>query len=178
MESFNYLPLLETSFKVSLGALIAGLSIWLSMRQRSGQTEHRQQGDDRRVAMLENISEDVGQVNHIFAKYSALVIESFRFAENWPQSRREELEQVNKDLVSEFNKLSNAETKLLMLGEKMMERSLRLYGARIAHFRKEVYVGRKDIKEDEIVSLKQVVGVQREKFYDILSKRYDRLLAH
>jgi len=177
METFDYLPLLETSFNVALGALIAGISIWCVMRQKDGSAEQRQLQGDRRVEMLEALSADIGQVNHVFAKYSALVIESFRFGTNWPQSRREELEQVNKDLIKEFKKLADAETKLLMLGEKLMERSLRLYGARIAHFRKEVYVGRKDIKEEEIIALKQEVSGQREKFYDILSKRYDRLLT-
>ncbi len=176
MESLNYWPMLETSINIALGAIIAGVSTWVVMRQKDVYQDKLESGD-RRVDMLEAISSDVGQVNHIFAKYSALVIESYRFGEQWPSGRREELSQVNAELVKEFKKLAEAETRLLMLGEKLMERSLRLYGARIAHFRKVVFVGRQDIKETEIVSLKQEVATQREKFYDILSKRYDRLLA-
>ncbi|GAA6153479.1 energy transducer TonB [Pseudoteredinibacter isoporae] len=176
MESLNYWPMLETSINIALGAIIAGVSTWVVMRQKDVYQDKLESGD-RRVDMLEAISSDVGQVNHIFAKYSALVIESYRFGEQWPSGRREELSQVNAELVKEFKKLADAETRLLMLGEKLMERSLRLYGARIAHFRKEVFVGRQDIKENDIVSLKQEVATQREKFYDLLSKRYDRLLA-
>jgi len=176
METLNYWPILETSINIALGAVIAGVSSWIVMRKRNISGD-KLEASDRRVDMLEAISSDIGQVNHIFAKYSALVMESYRFGEQWPQARREELAQVNTELIKEFKKLADAETKLLMLGEKLMERSLRLYGARIAHFRKEVFVGRPDIKQEEIVSLKQEVSSQREKFYDILSKRYDRLLT-
>ncbi|WP_299973311.1 energy transducer TonB [uncultured Pseudoteredinibacter sp.] len=176
MESLNYWPMLESSINIALGAIIAGVSTWVVMRQKDVYQDKLENGD-RRVDILEAISTDVGQVNHIFAKYSALVIESYRFGDQWPQGRREELSQVNADLIKEFKKLADAETRLLMLGEKLMERSLRLYGAKIAHFRKEVFVGRQDIKEADIVSMKQDVATQREKFYDLLSKRYDRLIA-
>ena len=73
--------------------------------------------------------------------------------------------------------VSDAEAKLLMLGEKNLERSLRLYGARIALFRKQVYVGRQDITQEQIAALKQSILQVREQFYDMLSRKYDRLLA-
>ena len=88
-----------------------------------------------------------------------------------------ELEAVNTELVQEFRKLADAEAKLLMLGEKNLERSLRLYGAKIAVFRKQVYVGRKDISNEQINTLKLGVTQVREQFYDMLSRKYDRLLA-
>jgi len=77
----------------------------------------------------------------------------------------------------EFKKLADAEAKLLMLGEKTMEKTLRLYGAKIALFRKQVYVGRQDISDQEIANIKSSILTLREQFYDLLSKRYDRLLV-
>ena len=59
-----------------------------------------------------------------------------------------------------------------------MERSLRLYCARIALFRKQVYVGRQDITQEQITALKQSILQIREQFYDMLSRKYDRLLAN
>jgi hypothetical protein len=79
--------------------------------------------------------------------------------------------------VKEFESLSYSEAKLLMLGEKTMEKTLRLYGSKIALFRKQVYVGRQDISEQEIADLKSSIMVLREQFYDLLSRRYDKLLA-
>lgn len=174
METLDIWPIIDTSIKVALGALIAGISLWLSHRNPSQKSTDR---SCRRIDILESVSSDVGNVNHIFAKYSSLVIESTRFGSRWPQARKDELARVNSDLVAEFRKMAEAEAKLLMLGEKALEKTLRLYGAKIAQFRKQVYVGRQDISEQDIVQLKQDILKLREQFYDILSHKYDRLLA-
>ncbi len=174
MDAVQFWLLIDTSSKIVLGALIAGCSLWLA--NRYGHWTQRSSGSNRRLEILESISGDVGNVNHIFAKYSSLVIESTRFGISWPQARREELNRVNNELVVEFRKMAAAEAKLLMLGEKSMEKTLRLYGAKIAQFRKQVYVGRQDITEQEIVNLKIEIQQLREQFYDILSKKFDRLL--
>ncbi len=83
---------------------------------------------------------------------------------------------MNQELVAAFKKMADAESRLLMLGEKLMEKTLRLYSAKIAYFRKQVYVGRQDIGEKEIAAIRQEIAQLREQFYDILSKKYDRLL--
>lgn len=167
--------LIDTSIKVGLGAAIVGAFAWfLVRRNQSPRTVSRL---NRRMELFEDISRDVGNVNHIFSKYSSLVIESTRYGLSWPQARKDELDNINKDLVAEFKKLADAEAKLLMLGEKAMEKTLRLYGAKIAHFRKHVYVGRLDIGEEEISQLKRDIARLRESFYDMLSRKYDRLLA-
>ena len=174
MEPTDFWPLIDTSMKVALGAVIAAFTVWLAQQRRlqSPPSQH-----NRRLEILESVSSDVGNVNHIFAKYSSLVIESCRFGPRWPQARKSELQRINAELVEEFRKMANAEAKLLMLGEKALEKTLRLYGAKVAQFRKQVYVGRQDISEQEIVALKQEILQLREKFYDILSQKYDRLLA-
>ncbi|SMF43519.1 hypothetical protein SAMN02745866_02766 [Alteromonadaceae bacterium Bs31] len=167
----------DTGLKVALGASLAIGCIWLGKAWRDRQHNDTQQPQRKRINLLEQISADVGHVNHSFAKYSSLVIESTRFGKRWPPARKHELEQVNAELVHEFERLSAAEAKLLMLGEKTMEKTLRLYAARIALFRKQVYVGRQDISEQEIADLKASIMQLREQFYDILSRRYDKLLA-
>ena len=174
MDTSIIIPLLENSLMVALGAVITGLCLWLSHRRlHLGQATP----SNRRLEILEAVSRDVGNVNHTFAKYSSLVIESTRFGGRWPQARKEELGRVNNELVQEFRKMAEAEAKLLMLGEKALEKNLRLYGAKIAQFRKQVYVGRQDISEKDIVKLKQEIMQLREQFYDILSRKYDRLLT-
>ena len=167
----------DTSLKVSLGIGLTFLSLWLARLWRDHQSADVSSGRRRRIALLEEISADVGHVNHCFAKYSALVIESTRFGKRWPPARKHELERINAELVREFNKLADAEAKLLMLGEKTMEKTLRLYGAKVALFRKQVYIGRQDISEQEIAELKNAIMSLREQFYDLLSRRYDKLLA-
>lgn len=177
MDLTTFLQLTDTSLKMGSGALIAALSAWFILR-RSIHLQSNSTRENRRIQILEEVSSQVGTVTHIFAKYSSLVVESIQLGDRWPQARRQELEAVNGELVQEFQKLAEAEAKLLMLGEKNLERSLRLYGAKIAIYRKQVYMGRKDITPEQITSLKSSIIQVREQFYDMLSRKYDRLLAN
>lgn len=176
MDTQTFIQLTDTSLKIGLGALIAATIAWFIL-WRSAHLQNNAPRENRRLHILEDVSVQVGAVTHIFAKYSSLVVESIQFGERWPTARRQELEAVNAELVDEFRKLADAEAKLLMLGEKNLERSLRLYGAKIAVFRKQVYVCRKDITHEQITTLKLGVTQVREQFYDMLSRKYDRLLA-
>lgn len=175
MSAETFWPLIISACQIAVGGAVALGAVWFMQRFR--QRNDGASASERRLMMLEEISREVGYVNHCFARYSALVIESTRFGRTWPQARKDELERVNKELVEEFRKLADAEAKLLMLGEKTMEKTLRLYAAKIALFRKQVYVGRQDISEQEIADLKATILTLREQFYDLLSRRYDRLLA-
>lgn len=167
-------PFIDTMLKIALGSGITFLSIWLYSRKY--QSSNAVSLSNRKLERLEAISAAVGNANHAFAKYSALVIESTRFGSNWPSARKMELERVNMELVNEFKKLADAEAHLLMLGEKTMEKTLRMYGAKIALFRKQVYIGRQDISDQEIADLKTNILTLREHFYELLSRKYDRLL--
>ncbi len=175
--NIDYWPILDTFTKVSAGMLLTICCFWLSKKFRDYHTPNTMRSEHRKINLLEEISGEVGKVNHSFAKYSALVIESTRFGKRWPPDRRQELNRINQELVVEFEKLAAAEAKLLMLGEKTMEKTLRLYAAKIAFFRKQVYVGREDISEQEIADIKTAIMQLREQFYDLLSRRYDKLIA-
>ena len=177
MASGDIWLILDTVIKMSLGMSLAFGCFWLTKKLRDTSNHTDVAPKRRKINLLEEISSDVGHVNHSFAKYSALVIESTRFGKRWPPERKQELDRINNELVQEFQRLSAAEAKLLMLGEKTMEKTLRLYGAKIALFRKQVYVGRQDISEQEIADLKTGIMQLREQFYEILSRRYDKLLT-
>ncbi len=177
MNADNLWLIFDTSLKIAIGIALTFCCLWAVKVWRDRQTSDKGSGRRRKINLLEEISSDVGHVNHSFAKYSALVIESTRFGKRWPPARKQELDRINSELVVEFKKLSSSEAKLLMLGEKTMEKTLRLYGAKIALFRKQVYIGRQDISEQEIAELKASIMTLREQFYDLLSRRYDKLLA-
>lgn len=163
--------LLDTVTKLAVGAGFAWLWVTMRARARGGATS------SRRLEILEGVAAEVGAVNHTFAKYQALVFESIRFGARWPSARREELELINHQLVRQFDALAGAEAKLLLLGEKTLAKTLQLYCANIAVYRKQVYAGRQDISEREIAEIKQPIMQLREQFYDLLSKRFDRVLA-
>jgi hypothetical protein len=174
MDTSIIWQLIDTSIKIGIGVLITSMFAMLIFYRRQPRPVRAEQ---RRLEILESIASDVGNVSHIFAKYSALAVESIRYGQRWPLARKQELDNVSQSLAEEFKKLSDAESKLLMLGEKTLEKNLRLYGSKIAHFRRQVYVGRTDIKEEDILGMKRDINLLREQFYDYLSKKYDRLLT-
>jgi len=168
--------LIDTLIKVAAGAVVALASVWWwSRRQRAiGPRGLREQ---KRLDVFEDISAFVGEVTHMFSKYASLAAESVEFGERWPSERKQELSQVTEELVESFVKMSAAEAKLLILGEKNLERSLKIYAGQIVAFRRQVYSGRKDINNDQINALKQGVLQARESFYDMLSRKYDQTLT-
>lgn len=165
--------LVDTLAKFAAGAVLLALGLWLAQKRRPEPKSPDGLTARRKLKVYEQVSQQMGNVSHAFAKYSALAIESIRFGTRWPQARRMELEQINEELVREFRRMADAEANLLLIGEKGLEKNLRLFGAQIAVFRKQVYVGRSDISSQEIANLKQDVYKLREQFYDILSKKYD-----
>ncbi|MFL0809790.1 MAG: energy transducer TonB [Agarilytica sp.] len=175
--TIDYLAILDTGFKVAMGMTLTMASLWASKQWRDHNSPVKTRPEQKKIFLLEEISAEVGRVNHCFAKYSSLVIESTRFGKRWPPARKQELDRINEALVRDFERLAAAEAKLLMLGEKTMEKTLRLYAAKIAFFRKQVYIGRQDISEQEIADIKQGIMQLREQFYELLSRRYDKLLA-
>jgi hypothetical protein len=175
MDIETLIQLGETSLKMGFGALIAVFSGWFMLRRSANLSNAPR--ENRRLQILEEVSSQVGAVTHVFAKYSTLVVESIQLGDQWHINRKMELDAVNIELAAEFKKLADAEAKLLMIGEKNLERSLRMYAARVAQFRKNVYVGRTDLTNEQINALKQSIFQVREQFYDFLSRKYDRLLA-
>src|SRR5690606_25110558 len=79
-------PLLDTALKVGLGGAIVLATLWFYQRKQSLESNTANFAN-RRLALLEEISAAVGNVNHCFARYSALVIESTKFGKNWPAAR-------------------------------------------------------------------------------------------
>jgi len=171
----DYISILDTVVKVSLGALVSGITATIIIKQKQRQAEKSLR--TRRVDTMEDIASTVGSFSHVFSKYSALIVESTRYGDQWPTQRREELERITEELVRIFQRIAEVESKLLLLGEKHLEKSLKLYAGKIAYFRKHVYVGRQDLSEEELNQIKKDIAKLREQFYDILSRRYDKALG-
>ncbi|HEY7885104.1 MAG TPA: energy transducer TonB [Cellvibrionaceae bacterium] len=176
MDTSILMQLFDTAFKVGTGAAIAVLTGWFVLKRQNTVGGPRNLREQKRLSIYEDISAFVGQVTHIFSKYASLAAESAQLGEHWPAARRQELEQVNKVLVDTFEKMAAAEAKLLILGEKNLARSLKIYAGQIVAFRRQVYVGRKDISQEQIGALRQGVLQAREGFYDMLSRKYDQVL--
>lgn len=168
------IELLDTSIKVALGALITGLSgYWLS-GIRTKQSRNQQKIDHKRD-LMEGIAQQAEQVHHVFMKYFELIQEYMNATQNrydWPQGRRSELYLVVDELVQSFNDLTAAESKLLLLDEKPLYKSLRKFRSKVIFFRRHFYIDKKDLNDKEAQELKREVSKLREQFFDALSDSY------
>ncbi len=168
------IELLDTSIKVALGALITGLSgYWLSgMRVKQNR---KQQKIEHKRELMEGIAQQAEQVHHVFMKYFELIQEYMNATQNrydWPQGRRSELYMVVDELVQCFNDLTAAESKLLLLNEKPLYKSLRKFRSKVIFFRRHFYIDKKDLNDKEAQDLKREVSKLREQFFDALSDCY------
>ena len=82
-----------------------------------------------------------------------MVVEWVRFTKSgkdWPQSRIQELEEVKVELFTTFGSLTNAESKLLLVGEDDAYNKLRELGEAVVQFRPSCYVDKTSLTESDI----------------------------
>lgn len=156
---------------ILLGAAVAaaGAFAWTRIKVNDNDVV----GRSRRAELLEDVAGHVGKVSHVFARYAALVNDSFQFDGNVPIKLQTELDEVTRHLVLIFEEISAAESKLLLLGEKRLEKALRLYSAKLAYFRNNFPPGHAPGPDKDIGATKKDIAKLRAQFYDILSERYD-----
>lgn len=166
--------ILDTTAKVALGALIAGMSAYWLSGMRTKQNIKQQRTDHQR-AIIEGIAQQAEQVHHVFMKYFELMNEYMNATQNrydWPESRKSELYLVVDELVQCFNELTSAESKLLLLNEKRLYKSLRRFRSKVIFFRRHFYIDKKDLNEKEAQEIKREISKLREQFFDALSECY------
>lgn len=165
---------IETIVMLILGALFGGLAVYFSIREKLQLiNEHKSQ---RRSTLLEEVAEHLGKVSHVYSKYASLINEIGPKADRMSIKQQKELEDLSSQLVEVFEQVSVADAKLLLLGEKRLQKSLKLYTGKMAQFRKQFYPGRYHNSEQTVAFKKELTTI-RDQFYDTLSERYDEAAA-
>ena len=164
------MELIETIAMLILGTLFGGLVVFFSVREKLRTiNEHKSQ---RRLELLEEVAEHLGKVSHVYSKYASLINEIGPKADRMSLKQQKELDELSQQLVEVYEQVSIAETKLLLLGEKRLQKALKLYTGKMAQFRKQFYPGRYKNAE-QITVFKKELSTIRVQFYDTLSERYD-----
>ncbi|WP_119394107.1 hypothetical protein [Salinibius halmophilus] len=169
------LDMIDAAVKVSLGILVSAICFywyWNAQRKRG---VHLDVASRRRLELLEQVSSEVAEVHHNYQQFLTLTLEFARHGRRWPASRRQELRRKSDELVAAFKYLSSAESTLLLLGEKNLERALRGYGAKIVQLRRLVSADKYEFAAEELAlieDLKKDIGKLRDAFYDTLSSRF------
>lgn len=168
------MALIETVIMILLGAVFGGLLVYFSLKDKIQLMKtHKKQ---RRTAILEEVAEHLGKVSHVFGKYASLINEIGPKTDRMSIKQENELETLSNQLVEVYEQVSLAEAKLLMLGEKRLHKTLKLYTGKMAQFRKQFYPGRYQ-NADQTTAFKKELSTIRDQFYDTLSERYDQAMA-
>lgn len=159
------------------GSLTFGLAtlmalVWLRLRTGGVQGSAPEQ---TRRALIESVAQNVSEVHHVYQQFLTMGMDYARNGRDWPVGRLEEFRRVTDELVTAFRHLTDAEATLLLLGEKKLERALRIYGAKIVHLRRQIYTDRRQFGSDDLQTLdhlRQDIAELRETFFDALSQRF------
>lgn len=169
------LEMLDAGVKFAAGMIASGLLFLVYLRRHQSLDAREEAEVNRRRQLFEQVAANVGQVHYVYQRYLALATEFTRYGQHWPRSRRDELAKAGDDLAVAFQALTEAESTLLLLGEKRLERSLRIYGAKIVNLRRQIYAEKQSLTGEEIHLLddiKKDIAQLKESFFDALSVRY------
>ncbi|WP_019529910.1 hypothetical protein [Dasania marina] len=165
------MEIIETVAMLVLGALFGGFSVHFSVKEKLRLvSEHKSQ---RRTTLLEEVAEHLGKVTHTYSKYASLINEIGPKADRMSLKQQKELDELSGQFVDVFEQVSVADAKLLLLGEKRLQKSMKLYTGKMAQFRKQFYPGRYHSSE-QTTAFKKELSTVRDQFYDTLSERYDQ----
>ena len=168
------IDVLDTAVKIGLGASISAIATYWHSKYRD-KADSAKEYEKRHRSLLEQVADQAEQLNHVYLKYWALVIEWVRYEKNkkeWPEDRRTDLEETKTELFASFGALTSAESKLLLVGEGDAYLKLRELGEAVVQFRRTCYVDNHSLTEEEIESKKVEIKKLREELYELLSRTY------
>ena len=168
------IDVLDTAVKIGLGASISAVAAYWHSKHRD-KADSVKEYEKRHRSLLEQVADQAEQLNHVYLKYWALVVEWVRYKNNgkeWPENRRSELEETKTELFASFGSLTSAESKLLLVGENEAYSKLREIGEAVVQFRRTCYVDKSSLTETEMESKKAEIKKLREELYEFLSSTY------
>jgi len=169
------LEIVDAGVKIAAGMLVSGLMFLIYLRRHQTLDSKAETEIRRRRELFESVAANVGKVHYVYQQYLTLATEFTRYGQHWPKSRRDELARIGDELAEAFQYLTEAESTLLLLGEKRLERSLRIYGAKIVNLRRQIYAEKQQLTGEEIHLLddvKKEISQIKETFFDALSVLY------
>lgn len=169
------IEMVDTGIKIAVGLFVGVMIVWLWHRARLQGEQVRQHEMLKRRHLLEQVAKNVGHVHHVYQQYLSLAVEYAQYGSAWPQSRQRELNRVSQELVEVFRDLTEAESTLLLLGERNLEKALRIYGSKIVMLRRQLYVNKDELAQATVVGIddtKREIAHLKQTFFDALSDRY------
>ena len=170
----TWIEIADTSIKIGLGALISGVSAYLISRQ-SHQKNIEKEYFTKRTLILEGVAVEIEEMTHVMLKYWSFILDWSRNKENGKpntQERSETIKALRAELFSHFKGMTVSEGKLLLIGCKEQQESLRNYGEFISEFYRYASRNNDEMESAKLESWRETLLVARQNLYSQLNSAY------
>ncbi|MCS6101293.1 hypothetical protein [Shewanella baltica] len=172
----TWIEIADTTVKIGLGAIISGASAYMLARHNHSKSIEKEYLLKHREVM-ELVTLDIEEMTHVLLKYWSFILDWERNKEKGIKNSEEKSEQITNlrsEVFSLFKGLSSAEGRLLLLGCKEQQSSLRAYGEKISEFYR--YASRNNDEMDCAILEEWRIKLlsEREGLYSSLSKAYKK----
>jgi hypothetical protein len=174
------LDIVDTAVKIGLGALISGVAAYFIAKLNHDREAQKAQ-TTRKRDLLEGIAEQVESFTHTALKYWALTRERATYerdGDEMPETRFSEWQNISSvALRDSYKEMTNAEAKLLLLGEDECQKLLREYGEYVSKFKSESYSSKllAELSEAQIQEYRKEILAKRSILFTKLSSIYQSL---
>ena len=169
------IEILDTTIKIGLGALISGTAAFLIARLNQTKEIEKTRANRRRE-LVEEIAEKTEKFNSGTIRYWAILLERVANEEQsqpLPPLRQNEWNAADALLNNSFEEITNAESKLLLLGEEQSSTLLRNYVQDVSDFSTKAFSA-SSVSRSEVDEFKANFMEARKGFFETLSATYKR----
>lgn len=102
------LEVLDTAIKIGLGATITALATYWHSKIKY-KADSAKEYEQRHRTLLEQVAEGVEELNHVYLKYAAYVLDWIKFRDRgveWHSNRDEQFHEICSELFSAFRALN------------------------------------------------------------------------
>jgi hypothetical protein len=170
----TWIEIVDTSVKIGLGALISGVSAYLINRQ-SHEKNIEKEYFSKRTLILEGVTIEIEEMTHVMLKYWSFILDWSRNKEKGQSNTQEKSDTIKllrAELFSHFKGITVSEGKLLLIGCKEQQESLRSYGEFISEFYRYASRNNDEMESAKLESWRETLLVARQSLYSQLNFAY------
>lgn len=171
------LDIVDTAVKIGLGSAITGIASFIL--SKNTQTHDKEKARvQRERELLEQTADEFEAFSYSVFSYWALMAEWNRFkrgSKEFPEDRKQLLDEARRDYFVTAKGLTSAEAKLLLLGKNDSQKLLRAFADLLREFRRKVFERSTAYEEQELQDWREKILDARQKFFESLSNSFARL---
>ena len=173
----SVLDIVDTAIKIGLGALITSAGSYLLSKQTHDR-EAKKERINKEREILEKVAEEFETFSYAVFSYWALHSEwnNRKVAgKPLPEERQKLFDEARRDYFVKAQNLTNAEAKLLLLGQIEAQAKLREFADLLIEYRKHVFERLTHYEQDELKEWRRKILEARKNFFDSLSSAFTNL---